>query len=60
MSNHKFIQAGMADKVWLMEQGYMPRDEALIDKYYHQKYLAKLAFYEQMEKDIPGWKRPSH
>ena len=43
-----------------MEHGHLPRDEKLIDKYYHQKYLARLAFYEQMEKDIPGWKRPSH
>ena len=54
------IPASLADKVWLMENGHLPRDEALIDKYKHQKYLATLAFYEQMEQDISDWKRSSN
>ena len=46
-----------ADKVWMMEEGLIPRDEKLIERYYHQKKLARQSFYEEM-KDVDGFTSP--
>ena len=48
----------LSDIVWLMEEGWLERNEELILKYKRAKESARHSFYEEM-KDVDGFKQPT-
>jgi len=48
------VPPSIDDRVWMMERGFIERDERLLDKYYSAKRNAKQMFIQSM-KDVDGF-----
>jgi len=48
------IEPSLEDKIWLMEQGIMPKNKDLMNKYYSAKAYAKQQFLNSM-KGVSGF-----
>ena len=53
--NNFGIPPSIEDRVWLMENGYIAKDEKLIAKYHSAKRFARQTFLEEM-KEVDGFR----